>query len=423
MLIEQIIEKKKQGAHLSTDEIQAFVSGIVDTSVSNEQIAAFAMAVNFQDMEVDETSALTLAMRDSGEYLKREDFQDYSAVVDKHSTGGIGDSSSLILAPLLAAYGFAVPMIAGRGLGHTGGTIDKLESIPGYQAQISSQQFKHIVQQHGMAIVGQSEYLAPADRRFYAVRDTTATIDILPLIVASILSKKLSEGLDGLVMDIKVGNGAFMQTLEQATNLGVKIKNTAEASGVKTAIQYNDMNQPLCPVAGNALEVAYVMDHLQGKIKKSRLLDNALDLCIELIQLFEDQSEESIRAELSRLLDSGEALLKFQSFLSALGVTEEFADNYETLLPKSPYVHAVNSSKSGIITHIDTKSIGNFLIRLNAGRQVATDALDYAAGLSQIPELNSSIQSGEVLGVLHHSNPNLNNPAIHADYINCFTIE
>jgi len=400
MLTEEIIALKKRGAELTPGQIRQFVAGIGDHSVSAEQIAALAMAVHFQGMNPRETADLTLAMRDSGDYLKRADLHTEKPVVDKHSTGGVGDCVSLILAPLLACYGYAVPMIAGRGLGHTGGTIDKLESIPGYTAEVTCEKLAQVVNAHGCGIVGQSDRLTPADKRFYAVRDTTATIDILPLIVASILSKKLSEGIDGLIMDIKVGNGAFMQTQTQADSLAAMIKSTAENAGVRTAIQFNDMSQPLCPVAGNALEVAYVVQHLTGEIKQSRLLDNTMRLAVALIQLFEpEKTEQALSAQLSSFMSSGQVYEKFCAFLYDLGCKK--IGQFNSVSFSSKVNHEIKSPKQGVVKAIDTRAVGNFLIQLKAGRQISSDRLDYHAGVSHMPALGDTVGAGDVIGILH----------------------
>ncbi|WP_395375653.1 thymidine phosphorylase [Marinicella sp. W31] len=421
MLTEEIIALKKRGAELSSDQIKQFVSGIGDQTVSAEQIAALAMAIHFQGMTTRETTDLTLAMRDSGDYLLRNDLHTEQPVVDKHSTGGVGDCVSLILAPLLACYGYSVPMIAGRGLGHTGGTIDKLESIPGYTAEVSCEKLAEVVNAHGCAIVGQSARLTPADKRFYAVRDTTATIDILPLIVASILSKKLSEGIDGLIMDIKVGNGAFMQTQDEADRLATMIKNTAEQAGVRTAIQFNDMSQPLCPVAGNALEVAYVIDHLTGSIQQSRLLDNSMDLAVELIRLFEPQrTVDTITEQLTQLIRSGQVYEKFCAFLYDLGCTK--INQFNALSFDSKIKYEIKSPVNGVVKAIDTRAIGNFLIKLRAGRQISTDQIDYHAGISHMPELGAALQIGDVIGVLHaESSDDLK--ILQQEYLQYFTLE
>ena len=421
MLTEEIIALKKRGAELSSDQIRQFVSGIGDQSVSAEQIAALAMAIHFQGMSTRETTDLTLAMRDSGDYLLRRDLDTEQPVVDKHSTGGVGDCVSLILAPLLACYGYSVPMIAGRGLGHTGGTIDKLESIPGYTAEVSCQKLAEVVNRHGCAIVGQSARLTPADKRFYAVRDTTATIDILPLIVASILSKKLSEGIDGLIMDIKVGNGAFMQTQEQADSLATMIKSTAEQAGVRTAIQFNDMSQPLCPVAGNALEVAYVVEHLTGAIQQSRLLDNTLDLAVQLIGLFEPQRAANETADqLRQLIKSGKVYEKFCAFLYDLGCNK--INHFSGLSFESKVNHEIKIPVSGVVKAIDTRSIGNFLIKLKAGRQISTDQIDYQAGITHMPELGTALKAGDVIGILHlDSSDQLE--ILQQEYLQNFSIE
>lgn len=402
-LAEEIIADKKSGKNLSSEQIGFFVNGISDHSISSEQIAALAMAIHFQGMNIQETTDLTIAMRNSGQFVNRKDFNTDFPVVDKHSTGGIGDCVSLILAPLLACYGYYVPMIAGRGLGHTGGTIDKLESIPGYTAEVETSKFIQTVKKHGCAIVGQSDFLTPADKRFYAVRDTTATINILPLIVASILSKKLSEGIDGLIMDIKVGNGAFMQGHDQAQKLAKLIQNVSETAGVKTAIQYNDMNQPLCPVAGNAIEIDYVIRHLAGEITSSRLLDNVFDLAIQLIQLFEKETSQLIKKKLLTYIESGAVYEKFNTYLYALGCKEIKNFHFNNLYNKNNLIYEVFSPFEGIIKAIDTKGIGLLLVQLKAGRKKAGDIIDYGSGISNIPEIGEKVSKGDVLGYLHGS--------------------
>ncbi len=399
MLIQNLIEHKKLGHALSDDMIQAWVAGVTSEQVSNEQIAAFAMAVNFQGMTVAETTALTCAMRDSGEVLDWRDAKLVGPVVDKHSTGGVADCVSLLLGPLLAAAGYCNPMIAGRGLGHTGGTIDKLESIPGYSAIREASALRRMLQSCGFFITGQGPQLAPADRRIYAVRDTTATIDIQPLIVASILSKKLAEGIQALVMDIKVGNGAFMRTQSMAESLGEAIRQTAERAGVKTAVQYHDMNQPLCPVAGNALEVAHVMQHLNGEISESRLLDETLELAIGLMSMFE--SSDGLEARLRRLLADGSAMAHWQQFLAHHDVPNDFCTHPARHLPAAPVQHPVCATADGVIETIHTKRLGELLILLGAGRRIGSDRLDYAAGFTDMPSLGEAVKTGDLLGTLH----------------------
>ncbi len=407
MLTEEFIQRKKTGKALSDADIQAFVRGITDRSVSNEQIAAFAMAVNFQDMSPEETASLTLAMRDSGVSLGWKDLSLNGPVVDKHSTGGVGDSVSLLLAPLLAACGCYVPMISGRGLGHTGGTLDKMESIPGYDINIPLKKLRDVVKTTGMAIIGQSDLLVPADRRFYAVRDTTATIDVLPLIVASILSKKLAEGLDALVMDIKVGNGAFMRDIKQATALADRISKTAKLTGLRCNTQFHDMNQPLASCAGNALEVRHAVQHLTGEITESRLLDTTLSLGQELLVMTGlAEAEWDAQIQLLQALQSGKALEHWQQSITALGAPADFSEKPEAYLPQARYQIEVRSHKTGRLQSIDTRQLGLWLVKMKAGRKKAGDSIDPAVGISDIQALENRVAVGDILCVLHLNDRN-----------------
>ena len=282
-LPQEIIRKKRDGVTLSVAEISAFVNGIAQDQVSEGQIAAFAMAVYFQGMNRDEGVALTCAMRDSGRVLDWKSLNLPGPIVDKHSTGGVGDVVSLMLGPMVAACGGFVPMISGRGLGHTGGTLDKLDSIPGYLTNITNEKFQAVVRDVGVAIIGQTADLAPADKRMYATRDVTATVESIPLITASILSKKLAAGLDALVMDVKAGSGAFMPTFEQSDALANNIAAVGNGAGLKTSALITDMNQPLAPSAGNALEVQCAVDYLTGKSRPARLHEVTMALAAELL--------------------------------------------------------------------------------------------------------------------------------------------
>ena len=269
---QEFIRNKRDGRQLATDEIDAFVRGIADDSVTEGQIAAFAMATYFNGMTPDETVALTLAMRNSGRVLDWQSFNLAGPVVDKHSTGGVGDVVSLMLGPMVAACGGFVPMISGRGLGHTGGTLDKLDSIPGYRTDVSIEKFQQVVASVGVAIIGQTAELAPADKRFYATRDVTATVESISLITASILSKKLSAGLNALVMDVKVGSGAFMPTIQKSIELAESIVSVGNGTGMKTTALLTDMNEPLAPCAGNAIEVRCAIDYLTGQARPTSCL-------------------------------------------------------------------------------------------------------------------------------------------------------
>ena len=334
-LPQEVIRRKRDGARLAPEEVAAFVAGLTDGSISEGQAAAFAMAVFFQGLAREECVALTRAMTASGRTL------DWSGeerpVLDKHSTGGVGDKVSLPLAAILAACGGAVPMISGRGLGHTGGTLDKLDSIPGYQSQPDIETFRRAVAEAGCAIIGQTADLAPADRRLYAIRDVTATVESIPLITASILSKKLAAGLQGLVMDVKVGSGAFMTGMDDARALAESIVAVAEGAGLRTRALITDMDQVLGRSAGNALEVQEAIDYLTGAARDPRLHEVVTALAAELLQiggLAKDAAEAE--AAIANALDSGGAAERFQRMVTALGGPGDLVEAPDRHLPRAP---------------------------------------------------------------------------------------
>ena len=330
-LPQEIIRKKRDREALSGDEIRFFVKGIADGSITEGQIAAFGMAVFFNDMPLDERVALTLAMRDSGRVCRWDDLDLPGPTVDKHSTGGVGDVVSLMLGPMVAACGGVVPMIAGRGLGHTGGTLDKLDAIPGYTTQPDQDTFRRVVQQVGVAIIGQTGDLAPADKRFYATRDVTATVESIPLITASILSKKLAAGLSALVMDVKTGSGAFMPTLAQSEALARAIVGVGNGAGMKTSALITDMNQPLAPCAGNAIETRLAVRYLRGEERPARLHECTLALTADMLVaggLAPDVA--TARAKLQAALDSGAAAAQVGRQVAARGGPAHRVAKYAT---------------------------------------------------------------------------------------------
>jgi thymidine phosphorylase len=332
-LPQEVIRRKRDGHTLDATDIQRFVTGIADGSLSDGQVAAFAMAVFIKGMDVTERIALTEAMRDSGQVLS---WHLPGPVVDKHSTGGVGDMISLLLAPLLAACGCYVPMISGRGLGHTGGTLDKLESIPGYDCQPSPERLRTVVAEVGCAIIGQTANLAPADKRLYVIRDVTGSVESIDLITASILGKKLAAGLDVLIMDVKTGNGAFMAGPEQARELAASIVAVANGAGVNTRALITDMNQPLARSAGNALEVAEAVALLKGEVRSERLWAVTLALATEVLTMAGlARDEAQARDQLLQAWQSGAALQRFEQMVSALGGPQGFAHNPEAHLPKA----------------------------------------------------------------------------------------
>lgn len=395
MLPQEIIRKKRDGDRLAKEEIRFFVEGIADGSVSEGQIGSFAMAVYFRGMELGERVVLTEAMRDSGQVLRWDGLD--GPVLDKHSTGGVGDCTSLILGPLVAACGGYVPMISGRGLGHTGGTLDKLDSIPGYRTAPQDAEFKQVVEEVGVAIIGQTAELAPADKRFYGVRDVTATVESIDLITASILSKKLAEGLDGLVMDVKTGSGAFMSTYEDSRTLAESIVGVANGAGVKTRGLLTDMSQPLASTAGNALEVLECVRLLRGEESNERLLELSVRLSAELVGLGGLGGEKEVREALS----SGAAAEKFGRMVAALGGPTDFMERAEEYLPQAPVVKALGADEGGTVVSMETRELGLAVVEIGGGRRKADDLIDYSVGLSGFVALGAGVERGDPLCVIH----------------------
>jgi thymidine phosphorylase len=400
MLPQEIIRRKRDGFALSREEISFFTRGIRDGSISEGQIAAFAMAVFFQGMTLDERVALTEGMRDSGETLQWDDLD--GPAIDKHSTGGVGDNVSLMLGPLVAACGGFVPMISGRGLGHTGGTLDKLDSIPGYRTMPSNTLFRQVVKDCGVAIIGQTATLAPADKRFYATRDVTATVESLDLITASILSKKLAAGLDALVMDVKTGSGAFMREYEDARKLAESIVGVANGAGVKTSALVTDMNESLAGTAGNALEVLDAVKFLKGEGNRPRLESVVMGLSAELLVLGGlARDRDQARRDLKKALDSGKAARVFGQMVSGLGGPADFVEKAETYLPQAEVVMEVLAEDEGWIHRIETRELGLAVVELGGGRLRAEDEIDHAVGLTELPQLGDRVSQGEPIGLIH----------------------
>ena len=397
---ENIIRKKRDRTALSEVELRAFVDGVRDGSVSDAQVAAFTMATWFTGMTVEEQSALTRAMRDSGRVLSWPGLD--GPVLDKHSTGGVGDLVSLVLGPIIAASGGYVPMISGRGLGHTGGTLDKLEAIPGFTTALETGRFAELVRAHGLAIVGQTDELAPADRRIYAVRDITATVDSPPLMISSILSKKLAEGLDGLVLDIKFGGGAFTPEPEAARALARAMTRVAAESGLRCSALLTDMNAPLAPVAGNALEVMEAIRILKGDRDGGRLHTVIVALAGELLVLGGLADTPDAGRDLARrTLASGAAASAFAQTVSAQGGPTDLLERPAHYLPEAAVVRPVPAPATGFLAAIDTRSIGWTVVGLGGGRQQATDHVDPAVGLSGLPAPGDRIEAGAPLAVVH----------------------
>lgn len=399
-LPQEVIRRKRDGLTLDAAEIAAFVSGVTDGTVGEGQAAAFAMAVFFRGMSREETVALTLAMRDSGRTLRWDDLP--GPVADKHSTGGIGDKVSLILAPLLAACGAFVPMLSGRGLGHTGGTLDKLESIPGYATQPNLARLRDAVRAAGCAIVGQTDDLAPADRRLYAIRDVTATVESVPLIVASILSKKLAAGLAALVMDVKTGSGAFLPRREDAEGLARSLAEVARGAGLPCTALLTDMGQCLGRAAGNALEVAEAVALLRGAPGDARLRAVTLALAGEalaLAGLAPDAGAGEAAAE--RALASGAAAERFARMVVALGGPADLLDRPERHLAAAPLVRPVPPERAGIVQAVDARELGLAVVELGGGRRRVEDRVDHAVGLSEVAGVGERVGPDRPLALVH----------------------
>ena len=400
MLPQEIIRRKRDGQPLPADDIAAFVGGIATGKVSEGQVAAFAMAVFFNGMSRDEAVALTLAMRDSGEVLDWSDLP--GPVTDKHSTGGVGDNISLMLAPIVACCGAYVPMISGRGLGHTGGTLDKMDAIPGYVSQPDNALFRKAVLDAGCAIIGQTAALAPADKRFYAIRDVTATVESVPLITASILSKKLAAGLQSLVLDVKLGNGAFMARSRDATELATSLVEVANGAGLRTSALITGMNEPLASAAGNAVEVQNAVDFLTGKWRDKRLLEVTLALASEmLVSAGIAGSAREGTDQATDALESGRAAECFGRMVAALGGPTNFVENAARYLPKAPVELAVEADASGRVGAIATRDIGLAVVALGGGRTRPDDVIDHAVGLTRLMPVGSDIVKGEALALVH----------------------
>ena len=404
-LPQEWIRKKRDGQVLSMEEIEAFVQGVTSGDVSEAQIAAFSMAVFFQDLNVDERVALTLAVRDSGRVLRWDRGKLHGPILDKHSTGGVGDTVSLMLAPMLAACGVHVPMIAGRGLAHTGGTIDKLEAIPGYQTGVSIAQFQKVVETHGFSIVRQTDELAPADRRMYATRDVTATVEHLGLITASIVSKKLAAGLEHLVLDVKCGNGAVLQDVALARQLAESMVAVGNGAGMKTSALLTDMSVPLAWSAGNALEVKEAVDYFRDPVSRHPRLDEVV-LALGsrlLVQADQCTTTEEARQTLENVRDNGRALEIWADQIEAMGGDPRVTDDPEKMLAHAPIVKPVRAPRSGTLTGYDVRQVGMTVVELGGGRTIPDAVIDPAVGLSGLPQVGTRFQAGEDMALIHAS--------------------
>jgi len=402
-LPQELIRKKRDGLILSDLEIGFLVKGITDNSLTDAQLGAFAMAVYQCGMTMDERVSLTTHMMNSGDTLQWQDLNLDGPVVDKHSTGGVGDKISLMLAPIVAACGGYVPMISGRGLGHTGGTLDKLESIPGYNGTPDNNKFRLLVKEVGCAIIGQTAKLAPADQRFYSTRDVTATVESIDLITASILSKKLASGLDALVMDIKTGNGAFAANYEMAKELAQSIADVSGSAGVPTNCLITDMNQVLGHSVGNATEVSECINFLvEPDNANQRLMELTLELASHMLLLSGIESN-LVRAmtKSQEALSSGKAASIFEQMIHSLGGPIDLMENANQYLTPMPVISPIVSNSSGYVSAMNAREIGLSMIHLKAGRTKSIDPIDHGVGLSNIVSIGQWVDKGEPLVLAH----------------------
>jgi thymidine phosphorylase len=403
MYVPDLIRIKRDGGELTEEQLRDLVTGIADGTVSDAQVGALAMAIVLRGMTAAERIALTGAMRDSGDVLDWSDAGLPGPALDKHSTGGVGDKVSLLLAPVVAACGGAVPMISGRGLGHTGGTLDKLEAIPGYDTAPEPDRFRGAVATAGAAIVGQTARLAPADKRLYAIRDATGTVESIPLIVASILSKKLAAGLDALVMDVKVGSGAFLPGREEAEELARTIVEVATGNGLPTAAVLTDMDRVLGRTAGNAVEVRESIDHLTGAASDERLREVTLALSAELLVLGGLHADvESARGAASSALDGGAAAERFGAMVAELGGPSDLLEAPDRHLRTAAVTVAAEPAEAGVVSSVDVRAVGLAVVALGGGRTRETDPVDHSVGLTEVAAPGEDVApGGRPLAVVH----------------------
>lgn len=399
-LIQEIITAKRDGGELPDIDIRQMVAGISDGTVTEGQAAAFAMAIFFRDMSARERVALTLAMRDSGTVLNWDDL--HGPALDKHSTGGVGDTVSLPLAAVVAACGGYVPMISGRGLGHTGGTLDKLDAVPGYVTQPDLALLRKVVREQGCAIIGQTADLAPADKRLYAIRDVTATVETIPLLTSSILSKKLAAGLHGLAMDVKFGSGAFLTDYDQARALADALVGVANGAGLPTTALMTDMDEPLASAAGNALEVSYAIEHLTGARREPRFHEVTVALAAEMLLLGKLAATlAEARAKIEDAFASGAAAERFAQMIAALGGPRDLLEKPGQHLASAPLVKPVFAEATGVVQSVDARAVGFAVVALGGGRSRPQDRIDPAVGIVALAGIGDKIGADRPLGIVH----------------------
>ncbi|TYS68320.1 pyrimidine-nucleoside phosphorylase [Sutcliffiella horikoshii] len=404
MRMVDLIQKKRDGKELTTEEIQFIVTGFTDGSIPDYQMSAFSMAIFFQGMSDQERADLTMAMVHSGDTI------DLSAIegikVDKHSTGGVGDTTTLVLAPLVAAVGVPVAKMSGRGLGHTGGTIDKLESVPGFHVEIDNQEFIDYVNKNKVAVIGQSGNLTPADKKLYALRDVTATVNSIPLIASSIMSKKIAAGADAIVLDVKTGAGAFMKDLDEAKKLAKAMVDIGNNVGRRTMAVISDMSQPLGFAIGNALEIKEAIDTLRGEGPKD-LEELCLELGSYMVLLAEKASTlEEARGMLEEVIRSGAAIETLKTFLEAQGGDASVVDNPEKL-PQAKHVVELEAKEAGVVSEIVADSVGTAAMLLGAGRATKDSEIDLAVGIVLRKKIGDKVEAGESLATIHSNQEDL----------------
>lgn len=401
MTVSDIIRKKRNGEALSDEEIDFVINGFTDNTIPDYQMSALLMAIYFNGMNDEETTRFTTTMMNSGDIVKLNNIEGFK--VDKHSTGGVGDKISIPLAPLVASAGVTVPMVSGRGLGHTGGTLDKLESIPGMRTDLKIEEFTDQLERIGVAIMGQTAEMNPADKKMYALRDVTATVESIPLITASIMSKKMAEGIDGLVLDVKFGNGAFMKTVNDARILAGKMVNIGSSMNKRVTAFLTNMDQPLGEKIGNALEVKESVDILKGKGPED-VKELVLQLGAEMLVLGKvaSTSDEALKI-LKDKIANGKALKKLASMIEAQGGNPAIIEN-ENLLPHTPYILQVQAERDGFINEIDTFGIGNFIVHLGGGRKTMNDTIDHSVGVEIFKKLGMKVDKGDTIANIHINN-------------------
>ena len=400
-----IIQKKRDGGVLAPDEIRFFVTGVTDASLPHYQAAALLMAIYLRGMTDVETAMLTDCMVASG---RRIDLSDIAGVkVDKHSTGGVGDKSSLVIAPLVAACGGIVPMMSGRGLGHTGGTLDKLESIPGFRTNLSIGELRESLAGIGCAMMGQTAEIAPADKKLYALRDVTGTVESIPLITASIMSKKIAEGIDALVLDVKAGRGAFMKTREDARTLAQSLIAAGRAAGVRSQAVITAMDWPIGLAVGNANEVVECIEALKG-VGRADLMENALELAGRMLVIAGVAADRSGAAEMCRrAIESGHAVERFRSLIARQGGDPRVVDDY-SLMPSAPREHVVQAGASGFVTGLDAERIGRAVVWLGGGRDTVDDTIDPGVGITIAAPVGEAVEHGDpIMTIAYREEPRL----------------